>query len=70
MSLALRGQCGSELARDSGLTFSINVDCHGLIASKLAPTGVMPTLSSVLGPDIQWLSCSSPHTPASCRYPV
>ncbi len=30
--------CGSELARDDGLTFSITVDCYIAIASKLAPT--------------------------------
>ena len=30
--------CGSELARYSGLTFSIDVDWYGPIASKLAPT--------------------------------
>ncbi|CAI8918691.1 hypothetical protein EMIT0P291_30155 [Pseudomonas sp. IT-P291] len=30
--------CGSELARDSGLTFNENVECWALIASKLAPT--------------------------------
>jgi hypothetical protein len=32
-------QCGSELARDEAVTFSINVECHTTIASKLAPTG-------------------------------
>ena len=31
--------CGSELARDSGLTVEEDVGCYGLIASKLAPTG-------------------------------
>ncbi|KAA0976924.1 hypothetical protein FQ185_06920 [Pseudomonas sp. ANT_H12B] len=30
--------CGSEPARDSGLTVSINVECDDLIASRLAPT--------------------------------
>ncbi|MNY62054.1 hypothetical protein D3C86_1988100 [compost metagenome] len=35
----IQNQCGSELARDSGLTVDENVDCQGLIASKLAPTG-------------------------------
>jgi len=33
--------CGGELARDSALTFNINAECYGLIASKLAPTGVV-----------------------------
>ena len=32
--------CRSEPARDSGLTFNIDVDCAGLIASRLAPTGI------------------------------
>ncbi|AUO44980.1 hypothetical protein C1C98_05770 [Pseudomonas ogarae] len=30
--------CGSELARDSGLTVDICVECLSVIASKLAPT--------------------------------
>jgi len=32
-----RYPCGSELARDGGGSGEINVDCDGLIASKLAP---------------------------------
>ena len=32
--------CGSELARDSGLTFNVDVECWALIASKLAPTEI------------------------------
>ncbi|ROM89626.1 hypothetical protein BK658_27520 [Pseudomonas brassicacearum] len=31
-------ECGSELARDDGFTFDINVYCYTAIASKLAPT--------------------------------
>ncbi|WP_338921442.1 hypothetical protein V0M98_01495 [Pseudomonas silesiensis] len=31
--------CGSELARDGGLTFNMDVGCQIAIASKLAPTG-------------------------------
>jgi hypothetical protein len=31
--------CGSGLARDSGLSASINVECPTVIASRLAPTG-------------------------------
>ncbi|WP_162634810.1 hypothetical protein [Pseudomonas putida] len=31
--------CGSELARDSDLAVGTGVECAGLIASKLAPTG-------------------------------
>jgi hypothetical protein len=30
--------CGSELARDEAITFSINVEWKSAIASKLAPT--------------------------------
>ena len=30
--------CGSELARDSGITVNTDVECDGLFASKLAPT--------------------------------
>ena len=30
--------CGSGLARDSGVSGNIDVDCNGLIASRLAPT--------------------------------
>ena len=33
--------CGSELARDDGVTFNINVGGAAAIASKLAPTGVV-----------------------------
>ena len=32
--------CGSELARDSGVSANINVECGAVIASKLAPTGI------------------------------
>jgi hypothetical protein len=31
--------CGSELARDGGVSGNEDVECAGLIASKLAPTG-------------------------------
>ncbi|CAI8922197.1 hypothetical protein EMIT0194P_30304 [Pseudomonas serbica] len=30
--------CGSEPARESGMTISIDAGCDGLIASRLAPT--------------------------------
>ena len=33
------GHCGSELARDSGRSVNICVECEAAIASKLAPTG-------------------------------
>jgi len=32
--------CGSELARDGGITSNIDVCCYTAIASKLAPTGL------------------------------
>ncbi|SFB33185.1 hypothetical protein SAMN03159488_03079 [Pseudomonas sp. NFIX10] len=35
-----RETCGSELARESGVTDNINVDCYAVFASKLAPTGI------------------------------
>jgi hypothetical protein len=35
-----RKTCGSWLASDGGLSFSIDVEAAGLIASKLAPTGL------------------------------
>src|SRR5471030_2304261 len=31
-------RCGSELARDEAITFTIDDDCYTAIASKLAPT--------------------------------
>ncbi|TPG82354.1 hypothetical protein EAH72_18215 [Pseudomonas caspiana] len=30
--------CGSEPARDGGITANLDVECYGLIASRLAPT--------------------------------
>lgn len=33
-----RKHCGSELARDEGLTFDIYAECFTTIASRLAPT--------------------------------
>jgi hypothetical protein len=37
---AMTFPCGSELARDSGVSVTRKVDWQGLIASKLAPTFV------------------------------
>jgi hypothetical protein len=31
--------CGSEPAREDGLTFDIDIDCPTAFASRLAPTG-------------------------------
>ncbi|AWM93494.1 hypothetical protein DJ564_23255 [Pseudomonas sp. 31-12] len=50
--------CGSELARDDGMTANINVECHGPIASKLAPTG--------MGVE-HGIMCSSPARPI-CQF--
>ena len=33
--------CGSGLARDGGVSGSIDIDCAGHIASKLAPTVIL-----------------------------
>jgi len=38
---SMQAPCGSEPARDSGVSANINVGCTAVIASKLAPTGVM-----------------------------
>ncbi|QAY84286.1 hypothetical protein CUN61_09920 [Pseudomonas arsenicoxydans] len=35
---APQNQCGSEPARDGGITVSIDGECYGLIASRLTPT--------------------------------
>ncbi|KAE9646408.1 hypothetical protein EJA71_09835 [Pseudomonas sp. PB106] len=35
--------CRSEPARDSGVSASTDIECAGLIASRLTPTGVMCT---------------------------
>ena len=40
--------CGSEPARDSGVSVSINVDCMAVIASRLAPTGYAAVLRFLL----------------------
>ncbi|QHD01480.1 hypothetical protein PspS04_14425 [Pseudomonas sp. S04] len=32
--------CGSELARDSGVSVNSNVECDSVIAGKPAPTGI------------------------------
>src|SRR5476649_743914 len=41
-------RCGSELARDEALTSNIIVDCYAAIASKLAPTGDLLVVRSLL----------------------
>ncbi|WP_223450408.1 MULTISPECIES: hypothetical protein [unclassified Pseudomonas] len=40
--------CGSEPARDSGVSVSINVDCMAAIASRLTPTGYAAVLRFLL----------------------
>ena len=58
--------CGSELARDSGLSVNIDVEGEGLIASKLAPTGGgVGVKTLVLDQEGDWLdgySCEAPVT--------
>jgi hypothetical protein len=39
ISRLAKDPCGSELARDSGLSVDIYGECQSVIASKLAPTG-------------------------------
>ena len=47
----------------------IDVPTSSLSRASQLPQGFVSGLNNVLRPDIQWLSCSSPHTPASCRCP-
>ena len=42
--------CGSGLARDSGLTVNIDVECYGVIAGKPAPTGFCVEPGILLSP--------------------
>ncbi|QAY87395.1 hypothetical protein CUN61_27140 [Pseudomonas arsenicoxydans] len=35
-----QSKCGSEPARDSGVSVDISIDCFTAIASRLAPTGI------------------------------
>jgi len=41
-----RRPCGSGLARECVGTVNLNVECDGLIASKLAPTGFKASMTS------------------------
>jgi hypothetical protein len=64
--------CGSELARDSGVSGDVDVECAGLIASRLTPTGtngcqvlrarVPMAMNSAA---IARASCSSPRATSS-----
>ncbi|MNR58717.1 hypothetical protein D3C85_1797850 [compost metagenome] len=40
-----REACRSELARESGVSSNINVDCDAVFASKLAPTVTVAMLA-------------------------
>ena len=40
MCLDTANPCGSEPARDGGVSGDIDAGCDGLIASRLAPTGI------------------------------
>ena len=44
---ATQVQCGSEPAREGGVTVNITVDCHTAFASKLAPTLVIGDLQAI-----------------------
>ncbi|QHF34735.1 hypothetical protein PspS19_18660 [Pseudomonas sp. S19] len=46
--------CGSGLARDGGVSGSIDVDCAGLIAGKPAPTVVLGVRKFCLHPPDLW----------------
>jgi rare lipoprotein A len=38
--------CGSELARDGGGTFNVDIEADGLFASRLAPTVCLALISN------------------------
>ncbi|PPK36562.1 hypothetical protein CD175_23410 [Pseudomonas laurylsulfatiphila] len=40
MKYGLGVECGSEPARESGVSVNINIDCDNAFASRLAPTGL------------------------------
>ena len=41
--------CGSELARDSGVTVNEDIEGQAVIASKLAPTGITVQVGGIIG---------------------
>jgi hypothetical protein len=60
MLAAGRITCGSELARDSGGSVNIYIDCHGAIASTLAPTGFVVAMRFLLlGAALLLSACAS-----------
>ncbi|PMZ89768.1 hypothetical protein C1X61_09975 [Pseudomonas sp. FW215-T2] len=69
MSLALRDQCGSELARDSGGSVTVMLNVPPSSRASSLPQGIVSSSGTVPGTDTQWLSCSSSRSPVSCRYP-
>ncbi len=68
ISICHRSNCGSELARDGGVSAHMDVGCAGLIASKLALTGDFQWIRNLnLSPIKLWeracsrWRCISPH---------
>jgi len=57
------GPCGSEPARDSGGSVNINVDCAGVIASRLAPTGYAVLMRFLLIGAVLLLSACASKAP-------
>ena len=55
--------CGSGLARDSGGSVNIDVECSIAIAGKPAPTGVVKTLKFLLLGAILLLTACASHAP-------
>src|SRR5476649_810723 len=55
--------CGSELARDSGVSVNIIIESIAVIASKLAPTGTANILRLVLLGAVLLLSACASQPP-------
>ncbi|OXR31035.1 hypothetical protein PSJE_24025 [Pseudomonas jessenii] len=60
--------CGSELARDGGLAFNIDVEWYGPIASKLAPTGFWVVKRSLFNGCQCYLMKATPPCVIAYRY--
>src|SRR5712675_890002 len=54
ISASNRNHGGSELARDGGVSVDIYFECAGLIASKLAPTGLVGVRNICEQPKSWW----------------
>ncbi|MHC8289374.1 hypothetical protein ACYZUD_21690 [Pseudomonas sp. XS1P51] len=55
--------CGSEPARDSGVSVNINVECIAVIASRLSPTGIANSLRFLLLGAVLLLSACASRAP-------